>query len=109
MFNPPWYLLIMDNKTIQFDLYSLLMQVAHEECELIGIKLINEGGTYFIGISWLVKGEFFFRSFNKLTRLLLTEIYLPKMILIRPHWQEQLNHWAKKPTSILSLGKLGCA
>lgn len=99
----------MDNTIIQFDLYSLLMQVANEECELIGIKLINEGGTYFIGMSWLVKGELFFRSFNKLTRLLLTELYLPKIISIRPHWQEQLNHWAMQPTSILSLGKLGFA
>lgn len=83
------------------------MEVAHTECELIGIKLINEGDCYFIGVSWLVKGELCFRSFNKLTLLLLTQLYFPKIISIRPHWQEQLNHWAKHPKSILSLGKLG--
>jgi hypothetical protein len=98
----------MDNTTIHFDLYSLLMEVAHEECELIGIKLINEGGSYFIGVSWLVKAELNFRSFNKLTMMLLVELYLPKIISIQPHWQEQLNHWAKQPITILSLGKLGC-
>jgi len=99
----------MDNTTSQFDLYSLLMQVTHEECELIGIKLINEGGSYFIGVSCLVKGELCFRSFNKITLLLLTEFYLPQIISIRPSWQEQINHWAKKPPSLLSLGNLGIA
>lgn len=99
----------MDNTTIQFDLYSLLMELANIECELIGIKLINEGGCYFIGVSWLVNGELCFRSFNKLTLLLLTELYLPKIVSIRPHWKEQLNYWAKHPTSILSIGKLGCS
>jgi len=107
--NPPWYLLIMDNTTIEFELYSLLIEVAHEKCELIGIKLINEGGSYFIGVSWLIKGELCFRSFNKLPVALLTELYLPKIISIQPHWRKQLNRWAKQPITILSLGKLGCA
>jgi len=98
----------MHNAEIQFDLYSLLMAVTNEESELIGLKLINEGGSYFIGISWLVMGELCFRSFNKLTLLLLTELYLPKIISIRPQWQTQLNNWTKQPTNLLSLGKLGC-
>jgi len=97
----------MENTTVQFDLYSLLMEVAHEECELIGIKLINEGGSYFIGVSWLIEGELLFRSFNKITLLALTELYLPKITSIQPHWQKQLNLWEKQPTSILSLGHLG--
>ncbi len=85
------------------------MELANIECELIGIKLINEGGTYFIAVSWLVNGELFFKCFNKLPVVLLTELYLPKIISIRPYWRAQLNHWAKQPTNLLSLGNLGFA
>jgi hypothetical protein len=99
----------MDKTIIQFQLYCLLVELTNEKCELIGIRLINEGGIYFIGVSWLVKGELYFRSFNKLKMMHLTELYLPKIILIRPHWRDKINHWVKQPSSILSLGKLNVA
>ncbi len=101
--------LMMDKKTIQFELYCLLLKLANKECELIGIRLINERDLYFIGVSWLVKGELCFRSFNKLTMVYLTEFYLPKIILIRPQWRDRVNHWVMQPSSILSLGKLNIA
>jgi len=97
---------MMAKNLIQFDLYSLLMELSTNECELIGIRLIKEVDSYFIGISWLTKGELYFRCFNKLTLLLLTKLYLPKIISIRPQWQSKLNHWARKTPKIISLGKL---
>jgi len=97
----------MPNMIIQFNLYYLLREMANDEFDLIGIKLINEGSSYLMGVSWQVNNNKHYRSFNDLSIELLTALYLPKITSIRPHWQEQLNLWAKQPTNILSIGKLG--
>ncbi len=91
---------------IQFNLYYLRSEVANDECELIGIKLINEGTTYLMGVSWQVKNDKHYRSFNNLSLELLKQFYLPKIISTNPKWQNKLNYWANKPSNILSLGRL---
>lgn len=42
---------------MKIELYCLLVELANEECDLIGIRLINEGGLNFINLSWVAKEE----------------------------------------------------
>jgi len=96
----------MTTTIIQFDLYYLLKELANEECELLGVKLIIADASYLMGISWRVSDDRYYRSFKNLSVHILKQLYLPKIISIRPEWQNRLNHWAYNPENIISLGKL---
>jgi len=94
------------NRIVQLNLYFLLRELARDDLVLLGVKLINDGKSYILGVSWQDKDENHYRNFHNLSVAILKQFYLPKIISIRPDWQVQLDSWGDSPSKIVSLGRL---
>ncbi len=96
----------MVNRIVQFNLHFLLGELSRNDFELIGVKLISDGKSYMLGVSWQDKDKSHYRNFHKVSIVILKLLYLPKIILIRPDWKIQLDDWGESPSKTMSLGRL---